>query len=291
MPSQARRHAGATQSALPAQGSQVAPHVTPAHAGSGASAQPTTGAVTLGAEGSHWTGGAHGMASTQVLPRSQVPVAARVGQAAPGGQARVNVHASPHLFPSQGAGAGAGQVKVPAVRHAPAASQASAATVGHGFASPHTLQESPHLFPSQGAGAGAEQVKVPVGTHAPDRSQAFTTAVSPQLVSPGAQTVQVSPQAFAAQGTYAAFGVVSVPQPLPCGDAAATARSAIPTRTRRMAETPCEHGYARLQRKVNRRSVQRGGGARGVAPGRGRTRRRTCGRAARRPSSPRRGGV
>jgi hypothetical protein len=217
---------------LPAQGSQVAPHASPAHAGSGANAQPTTGAA-FGAEGSHWTGGAQTMGSTHVPPRSQVPVAASVGQVVPVGQSRVNVHASPHCFPSQGFGAGAGQVKVPAVRHAPAPSQASAAVVGHGLASPHTLQESPHLFPSQGFGAGAGQVKVPVATHAPVASQDFTTAVSPQLASPGAQTVQLAPQAFPAQGTYAAFGVVSVPQPPPCGDAA-TARSAIPTRTRRM---------------------------------------------------------
>jgi hypothetical protein len=106
------------------------------------------------------------------------------------------VQRAPHVFPAHGSAAG--QVKVPRVAHAPVGSQAVAANVGHGFARPHGLQAAPHACPAQSA---APQVNVPWATHAPLGSHAFTSAVSKQLRSSGAQTVQPAPHAFPAQGS------------------------------------------------------------------------------------------
>jgi hypothetical protein len=74
--------------------------------------------------------------------------------------------------------------------------------VGQTSTGAHGLHASPQSFPTQSVNAGQRSAtKGEAAMHRPSTSQAFTTAVSTQLRSSGAQSVQDSAQAFPEHGT------------------------------------------------------------------------------------------
>jgi hypothetical protein len=135
-------------------------------------------------------------------------VAAKVGQ---GFTSPHGLQVAPQAFPAQGStGGGGGAQPGTAARQLPAASQRPAieGAAQGGVAERHggsIVQAAPQAWPSQGAvgggGGGTSQPRPSEGTHRPERSQAFTTSVSTQPRSAGSQTVQVTPQAWSAQGS------------------------------------------------------------------------------------------